>query len=131
MHGSVLANDNKYHSYETDELGPATTHRHNKLIPYWGENRNQKIGCGAVSIHCKVSFLNGVMRVNDSTGIKPDQILSVNTGKEDPVVTVAFRDSKGNKHLAMFAFVHVTDARHFMHTVFAFWSGFKFTEADK
>ena len=66
------------------------------------------------------------MSVDGSTGITPDQIVSITIDSSccsDPVSYLSFKDNEGSQHLALFWATQPSDLRHFVSTVMAFKSG--------
>ena len=73
---------------------------------------------------CKVDFSNGIMRVNGSSGIEPDQIKYIKNGwvSNGYYVTIQYTTSDGETSLGQFSFYEKSVAKQFLSTVIAFKS---------
>lgn len=120
----AIADDRQYPRHATEVLGTATEQVDNRIIPIFGPERGLR--CGRTGKRCTVTFTDGRMSVDGSTGIGPDQIVSIAIDSSccsDPVSYLSFRDNDGSQHLALFSATQASDIRHFVSTVMAFKSG--------
>jgi len=120
----VLADDRQYPRYTTNELGNASAHRHDRIIPVFGERK--PVQCGTLKRSCTIVFTRERMRVDDSVGITPSQVISVtldSNGEWNPALYMIFSASAGEKHMAVFYARHASDLSHLASTILAFASG--------
>ena len=120
----ALADDRQYPRYTTDELGNASAHRHDRIIPVFGEKK--PVQCGTLKKSCTITFTADRMKVDGSTGITPSQVISVtldSNGQWNPALYMIFSTSAGEKHMAVFYARHASDLSHLANTILAFASG--------
>ena len=82
---------------------------------------------------CSVVFSDGKMSVDGSTGITPDQVVSVdeNFYPSGYFINIQYNTSEGNSSIAQFSFLEKPSAKQFMNTAVLFMSGNAFPTAEE
>ena len=78
-----------------------------------------------VGPECSVDFSDGKMSVDGSSGITPDQIVSINENfyPSGYFINLQYNTSEGETSIAQFSFLKKATAKQFMNTAVLFMSG--------